>query len=154
MPKSTVATMKMFSSLENSRTLCQPKSVGASWHPDKGVFHFGWHILAMSQSSQSIMDHIAEMLRFISNTQSFWFTLERALTMATTSPIDSGKEKQGDRRHNDGNGRHDNSKAKTPYFSWRDTVGIVERRKSRFSPQNDWTGDCSFFPSKRLNWRL
>jgi len=29
----------------------------------------------MSQSSQSILDHIAEMLRFISNTQSFWFTL-------------------------------------------------------------------------------
>ena len=30
----------------------------------------------MSQSSQSILDHIAEMLRFISNTQSFWFTLD------------------------------------------------------------------------------
>ena len=30
----------------------------------------------MSQSSESILDHIAEMLRFISNTQSFWFTLE------------------------------------------------------------------------------
>ncbi len=29
----------------------------------------------MSQSSQSILDHIAEMLRFISNTQSFWFTI-------------------------------------------------------------------------------
>jgi predicted oxidoreductase len=30
----------------------------------------------MSQSSESILDHIAEMLRFISNTQSFWFTLD------------------------------------------------------------------------------
>jgi hypothetical protein len=40
------------------------------------VSHFGWHILAMSQSSQSILDHIAEMLRFISNAQSFWFTLD------------------------------------------------------------------------------
>ena len=30
----------------------------------------------MSQSSQSILDHTAEMLQFISNTQSFWFTLE------------------------------------------------------------------------------
>ena len=30
----------------------------------------------MSQSSQSILDHIAEMLQFISNTQSFWFTLD------------------------------------------------------------------------------
>ena len=28
--KLTVATMEMFSSLENSRTLCEPKSVGAS----------------------------------------------------------------------------------------------------------------------------
>jgi hypothetical protein len=30
----------------------------------------------MSESSESILDHIAEMLRFISNTQSFWFTLD------------------------------------------------------------------------------
>jgi len=30
----------------------------------------------MSQSSQSILDHIAEILRFISSTQSFWFTLD------------------------------------------------------------------------------
>jgi len=29
----------------------------------------------MSQSSQSILDHIAEMLQFISSAQSFWFTL-------------------------------------------------------------------------------
>ncbi len=29
----------------------------------------------MSESSESILDHIAEMLQFISNTQSFWFTL-------------------------------------------------------------------------------
>jgi hypothetical protein len=30
----------------------------------------------MSESSESILDHIAEMLQFISNTQSFWFTLD------------------------------------------------------------------------------
>jgi hypothetical protein len=30
----------------------------------------------MSESSESILDHIAEMLRFISNTQSLWFTLD------------------------------------------------------------------------------
>ena len=30
----------------------------------------------MSQSSQSILDHIADFLKFISNTQSFWFTLD------------------------------------------------------------------------------
>ena len=29
----------------------------------------------MSQSSDSILGHIAEILQFISNTQSFWFTL-------------------------------------------------------------------------------
>ena len=30
----------------------------------------------MSSSSVALLDHIAEMLRFISNTQSFWFTLD------------------------------------------------------------------------------
>ena len=30
----------------------------------------------MSQSSQSILDHITDFLKFISNTQSFWFTLD------------------------------------------------------------------------------
>jgi len=30
----------------------------------------------MSESSESILDHIAEMLRFISNTQLFWFSLD------------------------------------------------------------------------------
>ena len=30
----------------------------------------------MSSSSQSILDHIADFLKFISNTQSFWFTLD------------------------------------------------------------------------------
>jgi hypothetical protein len=30
----------------------------------------------MSQSSQSILDHIADFLKFMSNTQSFWFTLD------------------------------------------------------------------------------
>ncbi len=30
----------------------------------------------MSESSESILDHIAEMLRFISNTQLFWFMLD------------------------------------------------------------------------------
>ena len=30
----------------------------------------------MPESSESILDHIAEMLRFISNTRSFWFLLD------------------------------------------------------------------------------
>ena len=32
--------------------------------------------------------------------------------MTATSPINSGKGKQGDRRHNDGNGRHNDSKGR------------------------------------------
>jgi hypothetical protein len=30
----------------------------------------------MSQSPQSILDHIANFLKFISNTESFWLTLD------------------------------------------------------------------------------
>jgi hypothetical protein len=30
----------------------------------------------MSQSSQFILDHITDFLKFMSNTQSFWFTLD------------------------------------------------------------------------------
>ena len=30
----------------------------------------------MSQSSQSILDHIADFLKFISSAQSFWFSLD------------------------------------------------------------------------------
>ena len=30
----------------------------------------------MSQSSQSILDHITDFLKFISDTQLFWFTLD------------------------------------------------------------------------------
>jgi hypothetical protein len=55
--------------------LCKPKSVGASYHPDKGVFHFGLQILAMSRSYESILDHIADYLRFLSSAQSYWFML-------------------------------------------------------------------------------
>jgi hypothetical protein len=39
------------------------------------VFHFGPHFLAMSLSSESVLDHIADYLIFISGDQSFWFTL-------------------------------------------------------------------------------
>ncbi len=52
------------------------KSVGASWHPDKGVFHFSLHFLAMPTRSELIWNHIDDYpLRFLSNTQSFWFML-------------------------------------------------------------------------------
>ena len=44
------------------------KFVGASCHPDE--------VVSMSQSSQSILDHITNFLKFISNTQSFWFMLD------------------------------------------------------------------------------
>jgi hypothetical protein len=39
------------------------------------VCPFSPHFLAMSSSSESILDHIAEYLQFISNAQSFWFML-------------------------------------------------------------------------------
>ena len=36
---------------------------------------FSPHILAMSSSSEALLDHIADYLLFISNAQSYWFTL-------------------------------------------------------------------------------
>ncbi len=39
------------------------------------VFPFGLQILQMSLSSESILDHIADYLKFISDAQSFWFML-------------------------------------------------------------------------------
>jgi hypothetical protein len=41
----------------------------------EGVFHFGPLFLQMSSSCESILDHIAGYLKFISKAQSFWFTL-------------------------------------------------------------------------------
>jgi hypothetical protein len=55
--------------------LCELKSVGASLHPDKEVFHFSLHFLAMPTRSESILDHITGYLPFLSNAQLFWFTL-------------------------------------------------------------------------------
>ncbi len=39
------------------------------------MFHFGPHFLAVSSSSESVLDNIADYLTFISDAQSFWFTL-------------------------------------------------------------------------------
>ncbi len=39
------------------------------------VFHFSSLFLQMPLSSESVLDHIAEYLKFISDAQSFWFTL-------------------------------------------------------------------------------
>jgi hypothetical protein len=39
------------------------------------VFHFGLLFLQMLSSSESVLDHIAEYLKFIPDAQSFWFTL-------------------------------------------------------------------------------
>jgi hypothetical protein len=41
------------------------------------VFHFSLLFLGMSTSSDSVLDHIAEYLKFISDAQSFWFMLNR-----------------------------------------------------------------------------
>ncbi len=73
--KSSVVMIEIFSSLDKYPTLCKPKSLGPSYHPDKVVFPFGSQILQMSSSSESILDHIADYLKFISGAQSFWFML-------------------------------------------------------------------------------
>ncbi len=67
--------MDIFPLLAKFLTLCKPKSVGASYHPNKWVVHFGSQILAMSRSYESILDDIAKYLRFLSKAQSFWLTL-------------------------------------------------------------------------------
>ncbi len=67
--------MEMFSSLDKYPTLCKQKLLGPSYHPKEGVFHFGLLFLQMSSSCESILDHIAGYLKFISKAQSFWFTL-------------------------------------------------------------------------------
>ncbi len=64
--------------------ICELKSGGASCYPDEGVCKFSLLILVMSQSSQSILDHIAEMLRFISNNNRSGLHSIRAITMAAT----------------------------------------------------------------------
>ncbi len=43
----------------------------------------------MTSNSDALFDHIADYLQFISNVQSFWFTLKTSMTMAATSPVDS-----------------------------------------------------------------
>jgi hypothetical protein len=53
------------------------------------VCHFSPHILAMTSSSDALLDHIADYLQFISNAQSFRFTLNTSMTMAATSPVNS-----------------------------------------------------------------
>jgi hypothetical protein len=50
----------MFLLLDKYPMLCGPKLLGPSYHPKEGVFHFGPHFLAMSSSSESVLDHIAD----------------------------------------------------------------------------------------------
>ena len=42
----------------------------------------------MTLSSDALLDHIADYLQFISNAQSFWFTLNTSMTMTAISPVD------------------------------------------------------------------
>jgi hypothetical protein len=48
--------------------LCDPKSPGVSYYPDRGVFHFGSQILGTSGRSATLLAHMAEHLRHLSNT--------------------------------------------------------------------------------------
>jgi len=85
--------MAMFLSLDKFWATSKLKSVGASQHPDEAVCHFifSLHILAMTSSSDALLDHNADYLQFISNSnaQSFWLTLNTSKTMAATSPVNS-----------------------------------------------------------------
>jgi hypothetical protein len=73
--------MAMLLLLDEFQTFSRLKSGGASYHPDEGVCHFSPHILAMTSSSDALLDHIADYLQFISNTLLFWFTLNTSMTM-------------------------------------------------------------------------
>ena len=87
---SSVPTLAMFLSLDEFQTFSGLKSGGASRHPDEGVCHFGPHILAMTSSSDTLLRTTSlTTLQFISNAQSFWFTLNASMTTAATSPVDS-----------------------------------------------------------------
>jgi hypothetical protein len=88
---SSVPMLAMFLSLDEFQTFSGLKSGGASWHPHEGVCHFGPHILAMTSSSDTLLwtTSLTTFLQFISNAQSFWFTLNTSMTMAATSPVDS-----------------------------------------------------------------
>ena len=68
--------MAMFLSLDEFQTFCKLKSGGASYHSDKGVCKFSLLILVMSLSSEALLDHKADFLKFISSAQSFWFLLD------------------------------------------------------------------------------
>jgi hypothetical protein len=74
--KSSVATMEIFPSRENSWTNSALKSSYASLHPVEGAVQFSALILAMSTRSATLLDHTADFLRYVSHTQSFWFTLD------------------------------------------------------------------------------
>jgi len=50
--------MEMFLSLDEYQTFSGPKSVGASQHPDEGVFNFGPQILGMPEISEALLNHI------------------------------------------------------------------------------------------------
>jgi hypothetical protein len=66
----------MFVSLSEFLTKREPKSVVASEHPADTESHFGSRFLAVSSRYDVVRDHIANFLIFLSNTQSFWFTLD------------------------------------------------------------------------------
>jgi hypothetical protein len=52
--------MAMFLSLDKFQTFSGLKSGGTTEHPDEGVRHFIPHILAMTSSSDALLDHFAD----------------------------------------------------------------------------------------------
>ena len=76
--------MTMFLLLDTFWATSKPTSLGASQHPDKWVCQFGSLILAMSQSSDALLDHIADYLRFIPNAKSIWLLLNTSYSHERT----------------------------------------------------------------------
>jgi hypothetical protein len=75
----------MFLLLDELWATSEPKSLGASQHPDEGVCQFGSLILTMSQSSDALLGHIhiADYLPFISNAKKIWCVASRRAALSS-----------------------------------------------------------------------
>ena len=84
MSTSSIPAMAMFSSLDKFWMLSELKLLGASQHPDEGVCQFSLLILAISQSSDALLDHITDYLRFMSNINLSGSPVDSVWTRKTT----------------------------------------------------------------------
>jgi hypothetical protein len=89
MSTSSVPMMAMFLLLDEFWATSEPKSLGASQHPDEGVCQFGSLILAMSQRSDALFGHIhiADYLPFISNAKKIWCVASRRAALSSPGRV-------------------------------------------------------------------